>query len=258
MKRFQDLIVAAAAVMCIVLIHEFGHYSVATLSGVSAVSFNVGIGPSLVSGYIGETQFNLRALPLGGYVSFIADADHAAALARTVEQGSQRAAFYRRSSGWFGTANRTSKVLILLAGVVNNFISVLVIAPILSRWIERGRITKSMSELASGIAGGSAWIGPIGLVKLLGRAFRSGLPTLVYVSTYLSIEIGFFNLLPIIGFDGYQILVQVINAVRSDSSSLPTMLLPIAATVLLYRHASNRFRRLDAALQRKKASEGSP
>lgn len=52
----------------LVMIHEFGHYIVARLNGIKVLEFAFGFGPKIV-GYKGkETEYNLRAVPLGGFV----------------------------------------------------------------------------------------------------------------------------------------------------------------------------------------------
>ncbi len=52
----------------LVLVHELGHFLVARRAGVLCHEFSIGFGPKLYSWKPGETQFSLRAIPLGGYV----------------------------------------------------------------------------------------------------------------------------------------------------------------------------------------------
>lgn len=52
----------------IVLIHEWGHYLAARLSGVKIHSFNIGFGPTLWQKKIKETKFSLNLFPFGGFV----------------------------------------------------------------------------------------------------------------------------------------------------------------------------------------------
>ncbi|MDD4237206.1 MAG: RIP metalloprotease RseP [Desulfotomaculaceae bacterium] len=52
----------------LVLIHELGHFIVAKMVGIKVMEFSLGFGPK-VAGVTGEeTQYNLRLLPLGGFV----------------------------------------------------------------------------------------------------------------------------------------------------------------------------------------------
>lgn len=47
--------------------HEFGHFIIAKLSGVTVLEFAIGMGPKLFSFTKGETKYTLRLLPIGGY-----------------------------------------------------------------------------------------------------------------------------------------------------------------------------------------------
>ncbi|HEX9889774.1 MAG TPA: site-2 protease family protein [Nitriliruptorales bacterium] len=49
-------------------LHEFGHYWTATRFGMRADRFFLGFGPTLWSTRRGETEFGVKALPLGGFV----------------------------------------------------------------------------------------------------------------------------------------------------------------------------------------------
>src|SRR5262247_4808912 len=53
-----------------IVIHEFGHFIVAKLLGIAVETFSVGFGPKLFGFKIGETDYRLSAIPLGGYVKF--------------------------------------------------------------------------------------------------------------------------------------------------------------------------------------------
>lgn len=61
---------ALAVLTCVVLFHESGHYLTAKHFGVPIDEFSAGFGPKLFGfqGFNGD-QFNLRAIPMGGYVS---------------------------------------------------------------------------------------------------------------------------------------------------------------------------------------------
>jgi len=56
----------------IVLVHEAGHFLAARLQGIRVKDFSIGFGPKLIGWKPknSETQFTLRALPLGGFVAF--------------------------------------------------------------------------------------------------------------------------------------------------------------------------------------------
>lgn len=48
--------------------HELGHFMVARICGVKVEVFSIGFGKKLVSWRMGQTQYALSAIPLGGYV----------------------------------------------------------------------------------------------------------------------------------------------------------------------------------------------
>src|ERR1039458_7827115 len=51
-----------------VLVHEFGHFAVAKWCGVRIETFAIGFGKRVVGTRRGGTEYQINALPLGGYV----------------------------------------------------------------------------------------------------------------------------------------------------------------------------------------------
>lgn len=52
----------------IIFIHELGHFIVAKYFNVKVLKFSIGFGPKVISRRIGETEYMISAIPLGGYV----------------------------------------------------------------------------------------------------------------------------------------------------------------------------------------------
>ena len=52
-------------------LHEIGHLVPAKLFGVKVTQYMIGFGPTLWSRRKGETEYGLKAIPLGGYISMI-------------------------------------------------------------------------------------------------------------------------------------------------------------------------------------------
>ncbi len=74
------LLAFVAALSIIVAIHEYGHYIVGRWSGIHAEVFSIGFGPVLLSRVDKRgTRWQLAALPFGGYVKFLGDANAASA-----------------------------------------------------------------------------------------------------------------------------------------------------------------------------------
>jgi regulator of sigma E protease len=57
----------------LIFVHEFGHFLVAKLVGVKVLKFSLGFGPKLIGTQIGETEYQISAFPLGGYVKPLGD-----------------------------------------------------------------------------------------------------------------------------------------------------------------------------------------
>ena len=55
----------------LIFIHELGHLLAAKLVGVKVLSFSLGFGPALLKLRLGETEYRLAPIPLGGYVSLL-------------------------------------------------------------------------------------------------------------------------------------------------------------------------------------------
>lgn len=64
-----SIVIALVVFGALVLIHEFGHFFTAKLSGVRVNEFALGMGPVLLKYKKGETQYSLRLLPIGGFCS---------------------------------------------------------------------------------------------------------------------------------------------------------------------------------------------
>lgn len=54
----------------IVVVHELGHYFVARFFNIDIDNFSIGFGRILIRKKLKNTYFCLRAIPLGGFVSF--------------------------------------------------------------------------------------------------------------------------------------------------------------------------------------------
>jgi membrane-associated protease RseP (regulator of RpoE activity) len=52
-------------------IHEIGHLLPAKLFGVKVTKYMIGFGPTLYSKKVGETEYGLKAFPLGGYIAML-------------------------------------------------------------------------------------------------------------------------------------------------------------------------------------------
>jgi len=61
-------LIAVLAFGLLVFVHELGHFIFAKLFGVYVEKFSIGFGPKIAGKKIGETEYLISAIPLGGYV----------------------------------------------------------------------------------------------------------------------------------------------------------------------------------------------
>src|SRR5687767_8694245 len=96
----------------IILIHEFGHFSMAKLFKIPVAVFSLGFGPRLFGFRFRETEYKISAIPLGGYVKIHGMEDQVA----TPEDPNS---FYNRP--------RWQRFLVLFMGVGFNWILAIIL-----------------------------------------------------------------------------------------------------------------------------------
>ncbi len=108
----MTIILFILVLLICVLVHEWGHFITAKKSGMLVEEFGFGIPPRLYSWKKGETTYSINALPIGGFVK-IAGENGAELDVPTHRQF--------ESKPWY------TKTLVLLAGVIMNFLLALVL-----------------------------------------------------------------------------------------------------------------------------------
>jgi membrane-associated protease RseP (regulator of RpoE activity) len=66
--RATDLLIVVASLVVMVMVHELGHLLAAKHGGMKVTEYFLGFGPRLWSFRRGETEYGVKAFPLGGYV----------------------------------------------------------------------------------------------------------------------------------------------------------------------------------------------
>ena len=66
----MGVLTALAILAGLILVHEAGHFFAATWQGIRVSGFSIGFGPALIQRRRRGVLFALRAIPLGGFVSF--------------------------------------------------------------------------------------------------------------------------------------------------------------------------------------------
>ena len=96
----------------IVLVHEFGHYAAAKLTGMKVEVFSIGFGKKLIGKKIGETEYRLAWIPLGGYVKISGMVDES-----LDPEGGIKGEPYE-----FESKSSLQKGFVITAGVLMNFL----------------------------------------------------------------------------------------------------------------------------------------
>jgi regulator of sigma E protease len=106
------------ALSIIVFVHEYGHYIVGRWSGIHAEVFSIGFGPVLWKRRDRRgTQWQVAAIPFGGYVKFLGDAD-----ASSVRQADVSGLTPSERRHTMAGAPLWARSATVLAGPVANFI----------------------------------------------------------------------------------------------------------------------------------------
>ena len=86
----------------LVVVHEFGHYFFARVFNVKAEVFSIGFGPKLWNKKIGETEWRVSAIPLGGFVKLLGEEVDATIAPEDQSRALQRQAPWKRFFIFFG------------------------------------------------------------------------------------------------------------------------------------------------------------
>jgi membrane-associated protease RseP (regulator of RpoE activity) len=66
----MSILAAIAVLGILIVVHELGHFGAARLQGIHVNKFSIGFGPVLAKYDGKETEYAIRAFPLGGFVGF--------------------------------------------------------------------------------------------------------------------------------------------------------------------------------------------
>ena len=106
------ILIFLAVLFVLVLVHEWGHYITAKLTGMRVDEFGIGFPPTLWSKKVGETTYALNSLPIGGYVKILGE-DGEEGMSALSEEDKTRT---------FGARPKWAQALVLFAGVTMNML----------------------------------------------------------------------------------------------------------------------------------------
>jgi len=115
-SNFMSTVIELLIVLGImVLVHEFGHFAVAKLCGIRVEVFSIGFGKRVFGFRRGETEYQISAIPLGGYVKMSGEMGFAG---NELSTGTVAPT----DPGDFNAHPRWQRILVALAGPIANFI----------------------------------------------------------------------------------------------------------------------------------------
>jgi regulator of sigma E protease len=202
----------------LILIHELGHFLTALKLGVPIERFSLGFGPKLISKRWRGVEFRLSMIPFGGYV---------------LPKVSELEDFYKIpvkkrilfSLGGPASNFITAYFLLFTLNIINNgFGGDILVTPLVQMV---GMTLGVFTSYGMLFQNPSAMSGAVGLVSQGGQFVGSSWINLMVFTTFLSINLGLFNLLPIPALDGGKILFAGLEKV-----SLKTRKLQIPVTVI--------------------------
>ncbi len=108
----MSIILALVVFSAIILFHEFGHFLLAKLNGITVTEFALGMGPRLLHFEKGGTVYCLKLLPFGGSCMMLGE-----------DEGDG-------GDGTFGSKNVWQRISVIAAGPVFNFILAFILSMI--------------------------------------------------------------------------------------------------------------------------------
>lgn len=122
------IIIALLALGVLIIVHELGHFIMAKVNGVYVEEFSLGMGPK-VFGFKGkETEYTLKAFPIGGYVKMLGEDE-------VVED--DKKAFCNKSP--------LQRISIIIAGPLMNFLFALIVFAVIT--MNKGYVTNIINGL---------------------------------------------------------------------------------------------------------------
>lgn len=77
-------------------------------------------------------------------------------------------------------------------------------------------MTLIIIKLFSGALGLKSLSGPVGMYTVVGESAKLGIQSLLYLTAYLSVNLGFINIIPFPAFDGGRILFVIIEKIKGS------------------------------------------
>ena len=190
----------------LILIHETGHFLVAKAFNVKIKQFAIGFGPTIWKKQGKETSYELKAIPMGGFVNMLGE-----------EEPVEDDRAYNKKS-------IPQRICILLAGGMVNIIFGIIVCTIVAASVlglKKGiaftgefliQTFKGIGEIFLGKVKAEQLVGVVGISDMV--VSTRGLQEFAYMLAIISVSLGVTNLLPFPPLDGGKILLLLIEAIR--------------------------------------------
>lgn len=190
----------------LIFIHELGHFLVAKLFNVKIKQFAIGFGPTIWKKQGKETSYELKAIPMGGFVNMLGEE----------EPVEDERAYNKKSI--------PQRICILLAGGFVNIVFGLIICVIVASSILgiKNGITftgefltatfQGIIDLFTGKVQTEQLVGVVGISDMV--VDTQGFMEFAYMMAIISVSLGITNLLPFPPLDGGKIFLLLIEAIR--------------------------------------------
>jgi len=113
--EFMDMVIFILALSVLVLVHEFGHFFTAKITGVKVEEFGLGLPPKIISKKKWGTIWSFNWLPIGGFCKLYGEDPTTDPSGQSDGQGGNAGFSFQNKNPW-------QKGLIVLGGVLMNLI----------------------------------------------------------------------------------------------------------------------------------------
>ena len=121
-------IIYAILIFCLLIfVHEFGHFIAAKACGVKVNEFAIGMGPAFFKKQKGETQYSLRAFPIGGFCAMEGE-----------DEDSEDERAFNNKPAW-------QRACVLAAGPFMNLLTAMLLLGVIATWA--GQPTTTVSQV---------------------------------------------------------------------------------------------------------------
>lgn len=157
---FTFVLSAIVVLGVLIFVHELGHFLIAKWKRVTVKKFSLGFGPKILGKKIGETEYVISAVPLGGYVKMLGEAP-----GEEVTPEEEPRSFTHQSVG--------RRALIVAAGPIFNLLFAIFIFSLIFL-VGFPLLTATVGEVKEGFPAEEAGIRPGDLVVAVeGKAIKS-------------------------------------------------------------------------------------